>query len=135
MPEAVTIEKSGSCRSHGNGAEAAPRQSLVSTQHPPISSTQVPGLYVSMCLHKLPIHITSHTSASSCLQCGLLHVIVSWLRRGGKAGNRRRRRKIKRREREGGGEEQKGSFETAVTSSFHSPLLLPPPKKKVMKNS
>lgn len=120
------------------GAEAAPRQRCqraspqgACSTHPPLSHKWGVG-GVSGCLHRLLTHSLSYCSFHSCLQHGLLHLILSWLRRGrkeGEGGGRgegERRGEGKGREEQEVGEKQKGSFKTAETSSFHSP----PPLQK-----
>lgn len=95
--------------------------------------TQGPGLYISIFLPKLPIHIISYLSVHSGFQRGLVHYISSWLRREGTEGRkegRERGGKDRRRQGERGreGEEQNNKFQNC--RDIFMALTSPPPKIK-----
>lgn len=86
-------------------------------------------MYISIFLHKLPIHIISYLSFHSGFQRGLVHYISSWLRREGIEG-REGGEKDRRREGERGreGEEQNKKFQNC--RDIFMALTSPPPKIK-----
>lgn len=91
--------------------------------------TQGPGLYISIFLPKLPIHIISYLGVHSGFQRGLVHYISSWLRREGIEGRKEGREgggkdRGEREKEEGKGRNKTRSFKTAETSSWHSPRPL-----------
>lgn len=94
--------------------------------------TQGPGLYISIFLPKLPIHIISYLSFHSGFQRGLVQYISSWLRREGIEGWKEGREAGGRTEGEGErgreGEEQNEKFQNC--RDIFMALTSPPPKIK-----